>query len=136
MKILKFKGDECTGCLSCQLACSFQRQRVFNTQKASLRVKRNGLENPTMTYCRHCKNPLCVEVCEFNAMGLVDGVVFIDENKCTGCGLCIDKCPFNAIFTENQVAYKCNQCKGEFKCASVCTTGAISVATRNEGGDK
>lgn len=136
MKLLKFNGDECTGCLSCQLTCSFERLKVFNPTKASLRVKRNGLENPSMTYCRHCKKPLCIEACEFDAMKLVDGVVIIDDDKCTGCGLCSEKCPFDAIFLQNETAYKCNQCNGEFKCTSVCTTGAIAVIETNKGGGK
>ncbi len=39
----------------------------------------------------------CVSVCNFGAMSIVDGIVVIDENKCTGCGACAAKCPKNVI---------------------------------------
>ena len=36
----------------------------------------------------------CVRVCSFDAMEMGDsGVVEIDTDKCTGCGLCVDACP-------------------------------------------
>lgn len=45
----------------------------------------------------------CVKYCPEVRMGvedtikLVDSTLIIDENLCTGCGICVKKCPFNAI---------------------------------------
>ena len=136
MKILKFDPQKCTGCLSCQLACSFQRLQLYNPERAALRVKVKGLNVPSLTYCRHCIDPLCIKACKFGAMKIINGVVEIDQNKCTGCGLCAEKCPFNAIFLEVGLAYKCDQCKGEFKCVKVCSTKAITVVERKKESDK
>ena len=132
MKILKFDTEKCTGCLSCQLACSFQRLQLYNPERAAIRVKIRGLDDPLLTYCRHCVNPPCIEACKFEAMEMVNGVVAINQDYCTVCGLCLENCPFNAIFLEAGIAYKCDQCKGEFKCTQVCSTKAITVVERKE----
>lgn len=132
MKILKYNPQKCTGCLSCQLACSFQRLQLYNPERAAIRVKIRGLNAPLLTYCRHCVNPPCIEACKFEAMEMVNGVVEINQDKCTGCGLCVERCSFNVIFLEAGIAYKCDQCKGEFKCTQVCGTKAITVVERKE----
>ena len=38
----------------------------------------------------------CVDVCPFAAMDLVDDIATVNEN-CTLCGLCVDECPESAI---------------------------------------
>jgi electron transport complex protein RnfB len=35
----------------------------------------------------------CVRVCRFDAMKIVNGIVQIDEEKCTACGMCVKECP-------------------------------------------
>jgi Na+-translocating ferredoxin:NAD+ oxidoreductase RNF subunit RnfB len=35
----------------------------------------------------------CARACRFAAISTAGGVAVIDENLCTGCGLCVDKCP-------------------------------------------
>lgn len=39
----------------------------------------------------------CVEVCEFDAISIVDGIAVIDKEKCTACNRCIEVCPKNVI---------------------------------------
>jgi Fe-S-cluster-containing dehydrogenase component len=41
-----------------------------------------------------------------------DGIVVLNHDECTGCEMCIDACPYDAIaFDEqNSVARKCNLC--------------------------
>lgn len=39
----------------------------------------------------------CVEVCNFDAPQIADGVSVIDEDKCASCGQCVSSCPENAI---------------------------------------
>jgi NAD-dependent dihydropyrimidine dehydrogenase PreA subunit len=53
-------------------------------------------------------------------------VVYVDEKRCTGCGLCTDVCVSDAISVLNGVARVeqslCVECEA---CLSVCPTGAI-----------
>ncbi|MEN6635409.1 MAG: RnfABCDGE type electron transport complex subunit B, partial [Clostridiaceae bacterium] len=39
----------------------------------------------------------CLSVCAFGAITMVDGVAIIDDDVCTGCGMCVDICPRNII---------------------------------------
>ena len=42
---------------------------------------------------------ICVNECPFNAIGMIDNVAVINE-ACTGCGVCIEVCPLEAIVKE------------------------------------
>jgi len=49
-----------------------------------------------------CGNFLCMRACPVNRMDeeciiREDGKIVINEELCTGCGICVHKCPFNAI---------------------------------------
>jgi heterodisulfide reductase subunit A len=53
---------------------------------------------------------------------------FIDENKCSGCKVCIEMCPYKAItFDEVKKVSKVNEavCKGCGTCVAACPSSAI-----------
>jgi len=56
----------------------------------------------------------------------VIAVVYVDETRCTGCGLCTDVCPTGAISVVDGVARVeqslCRECE---TCLLACPTGAI-----------
>lgn len=56
-------------------------------------------------------------------------VAYIDRDKCSGCGLCISACPYDAISMVNGKA-DINEiaCRGCGACASVCPPHAIEIS--------
>lgn len=52
----------------------------------------------------------------------------IDQNKCTGCGICVDICPLEAISMENDKAKvdkdTCTECG---QCVDECPNKAIKI---------
>jgi len=54
--------------------------------------------------CTGCT--LCVKVCPFDAIRIIEKKAVIDLNKCTLCGACKDACKFKAILLEKTPA-KC-----------------------------
>ena len=49
----------------------------------------------------------------------------IDINKCTGCGVCVDICPVEAIRIENGKAVIGDECTECGACAAECPQEAI-----------
>ncbi|MGC8999258.1 MAG: P-loop NTPase [Candidatus Bathyarchaeia archaeon] len=72
-------------------------------------------------------HPEIVETQEFKGSKLA----FIDEAKCIKCGLCREKCKFNAI-TENFTIDPFS-CEGCGVCTIVCPTNAITLIERVSG---
>jgi heterodisulfide reductase subunit A len=54
----------------------------------------------------------------------------IDEDKCSGCKICLNLCPFSAIsFDEEKEICRINEalCKGCGVCAGTCPSAAITA---------
>ena len=53
-------------------------------------------------------------------------MVYVNETVCTGCGLCLDACPQNAIDLIKEIATidvsRCSEC---LACVEICPNGAI-----------
>ena len=71
---LRVIPENCRGCLSCQLACSFSRFKVFNPAKSCIRLMRDvETENTYPKIDSNCCNfcygkPACVEACPYGAI--------------------------------------------------------------------
>lgn len=83
--------------------------------------------------CNQCANPPCVQVCPVEAtFSTEDGVVLVDQNRCIGCGYCIQACPYGARYLHpvTHTADKCTFCYHRIgrdllpACVEVCPTGA------------
>ena len=71
----------------------------------------------------------CVRACPFNAMSLVNDLVYIDPDSCTSCGSCVRACP-NSILElvpkRSRVMIFCSSQDKAKEVTSVCETGCIS----------
>lgn len=50
----------------------------------------------------------------------------VNRNRCTGCGQCVDSCPFTAIVMKEDKAFINEYCQFCRACMSVCPEGAIT----------
>ena len=50
---------------------------------------------------------------------------WVDEEKCTGCNVCVEECPVNAISMEEKARINMEECIYCGTCHSVCVQGAV-----------
>ncbi|MFP3897714.1 MAG: 4Fe-4S binding protein [Dehalococcoidia bacterium] len=67
-------------------------------------------------------------------MGAVSSfIVVVDEDECSGCGLCVDRCQMEALSLEgDSVVRNAERCIGCGLCVSVCPSGALKLELRKE----
>ena len=60
-------------------------------------------------------------------------VAVVDSNKCTGCGICEDVCPVNAIKVNGQALVQPGLCAGCGLCVGECPNNAIILTQQKTG---
>jgi predicted Fe-Mo cluster-binding NifX family protein/NAD-dependent dihydropyrimidine dehydrogenase PreA subunit len=60
-------------------------------------------------------------------------VAVVDSEKCTGCGICADVCPADAIEVNELAVVNAEACTGCAVCVSECPNGAIILAQKKVG---
>lgn len=91
--------------------------------------------------CNHCIHPKCAGVCSTNAYNVRDdGIVYIDESKCMGCGYCSWACPYSAP-QYNPISghmTKCDFCFDNLDlglpptCVSACPMRVLDIVTADD----
>lgn len=117
--------NKCVNCLACAVACKVQHAPALGKRFTWIdRIGPNPIHEgdvfPNMEMyflpmkCQHCLNAPCVEVCPTGASYRdADGTVQVDGASCIGCGLCVNACPYDARYVdeEKNIALKCTMCK-------------------------
>ncbi|SHH67754.1 RnfABCDGE type electron transport complex subunit B [Sporanaerobacter acetigenes] len=70
----------------------------------------------------------CKDVCQFEAIEIIDGIANIDPEKCTSCGQCIKACPKGIIELvpyKQKVIVKCKSSEFGKSVKEKCTIGCI-----------
>ncbi len=108
------------------MVCSLEHEKTgINPDRSRIKVQNisdKGLYIPST--CHLCEEAACVQSCPTEALfqNTVTGIIEVDVNECTGCGLCVEACEFNSIsiHPENNIAAICDLCGGELKCVKYC----------------
>lgn len=70
----------------------------------------------------------CVKACNFGAISIINGVAFVDKEKCTACGQCVAACPKNLIELipyKSKVQVACNSKDNGKTVRENCSAGCI-----------
>ncbi len=116
------KYSLCLGCESCEILCGFARDGLSGLNRGGIHVDRGDLRSlmHTVLVCQQCESHPCYEACpkQDEAMFVDEnGVVYIDEDGCIGCGRCRKACVFKpsriAIVKtrSGRKARKCDLCR-------------------------
>lgn len=136
--LLVVNEAKCTGCQRCEINCTTVNDGVVSSHLSRVKVTRNltvsdghGLYTDDWVYfpdtCRQCEDPACGNACPEKAIYSDDkGIKRVDEDKCVGCGLCVEACPWHmpTINPETKKSTKCIMCGA---CVDGCITGALSI---------
>jgi len=135
-KSLHIDPEKCTGCLQCELACSYDNEGVFNPAKSRIKVFNFHNEGRFVPYtCTQCAEAWCMQACPVDAIQLdhETGAKIVHDNICVGCKVCTIACPFGTINYNAQTGkvIKCDLCEGDPECAKACPTDAIVYIDAN-----
>ena len=139
---------KCIGCQACTVSCSVENLPPigqFRTTVLQYEIDKPGGAAPAMVslprLCNHCDEPPCVPVCPVQAtFQRTDGIVLVDNERCVGCGYCVQACPYDARFInhETQTADKCTFCEHRLEvgllpaCVESCVGGARVIGDLND----
>ena len=129
----------CIGCHACTVACKTEHDVPVGQFRTWVKYVDKG-EYPNTTRemgvmrCNHCTDAPCVKACPTSALfKRDDGIVDFDNEQCIGCKMCMQACPYDAIYIDENThtAAKCNFCAHridaglEPACVQVCPTQSI-----------
>ncbi len=138
MRVLALVPDRCTGCLRCELACSYAQTGAYQPSRSVIRVSPfEGFTSYAPYTCPQCAEGWCMTACPVGAIRInAAGAKHVLDDRCVGCKLCTIACPYGTIFYDaaTQKAAKCDLCGGAPACAEACPTQAI-VYRDGEGAD-
>jgi len=139
---------KCIGCQACTVSCSVENLPPigqFRTTVLQYEVENYDDGQPAMfnlpRLCNHCENPPCVPVCPVQAtFQREDGIVLVDNERCVGCAYCVQACPYDARFINNETktADKCTFCEHRLEvgllpaCVETCIGGARVIGDLND----
>ncbi|OOF83167.1 tetrathionate reductase subunit TtrB [Rodentibacter ratti] len=137
----------CIGCQACTVSCSVENHSPLGEFRTTVRQyevvdKDYGVNNVLLPrLCNHCDNPPCVPVCPVQATyQRKDGIVVINNETCIGCAYCVQACPYDARFIneETKTADKCTFCAHRLEvgllpaCVESCVGGARIIGDLND----
>jgi len=142
-------SDACSGCKTCQVACSDRHdlpagqhwRRVYEVTSGGWQKKEGTWQSTVAAYhlsvaCHHCALPICATSCPSDAIyKRDDGIVILDQTRCTKCRKCESDCPYSAVRWNggNDPLSKCDGCVDDVDagrlpaCVAACPNRALEV---------
>lgn len=139
LKSLQIEPVKCTGCLQCEIACSYEQEGTFNPSKSRIRVFTFHHEGRFAPYtCTQCIDAWCLHACPVEAIVINDdtGAKEVISDQCVGCKVCTICCPFGTVNynADTGKVIKCDLCGGNPACAAACPTEAITYVEAEQTG--
>ncbi|MEF8723985.1 4Fe-4S dicluster domain-containing protein [Candidatus Accumulibacter phosphatis] len=130
-KSLHIDPGKCTGCLQCEMACSYEHTGAFNPSRSLIKVFDFHHEGRKVPYtCTQCAEAWCLNACPVEAIKIdvTTGAKVVLDAVCVGCKVCTIACPFGTINYSHETGkvQKCDLCGGDPACAEACPTDAIT----------
>jgi Fe-S-cluster-containing dehydrogenase component len=129
----------CIGCHACTVACKSENDVPLGDFRTWVKYTEAGTfpavkRHFAVLRCNHCTDAPCVKICPVNALEKrTDGIVDIDRDACIGCRACMQGCPYDAIYLneDSGAVEKCHYCAHRIEknlepaCVIVCPEEAI-----------
>lgn len=137
----------CTGCPTCEIVCSLTHDGLVSPSCRRIFVNRGTRSMiHEILSCQHCSDHPCYMKCpkRDSAMRIDEnGIVYINEEDCIGCGICVKACVFdppriNIVKSKDKdkrKAKKCDLCRSRPEgpaCIQWCPVRCISLGPANE----
>jgi len=142
-KALVINPEKCTGCHSCEMACSLVHDRECNLSLSRIGIMKSdggGTNENIPIVCQQCSDPFCADACITGAISRNEqtGALVVNEDLCVGCKTCIVACPLGGVLFHyrKECAAKCDLCQGDPACAKSCLYGALEYLSMDEWGRK
>ena len=130
----------CIGCHACTVACKAENDVPVGSFRTWVKYTEVGRfpsvrRHFAILRCNHCTKAPCVTICPVTALDKreADGIVDIDRDACIGCRACMQACPYDAIYLneDSGAVEKCHFCAHRVErglepaCVIVCPEQAI-----------
>lgn len=150
--IVQYSGaySFCAGCNSCEALCSLVHDGVVSPSYSRVFLQRGGTRDMVchIASCQQCVDHPCYEACSKKDQAMrIDndnGIVYVSEADCIGCGLCVKACVFEPARINLTAAYKrkerkakkCDLCRTRASgpaCVEYCPVRCLGISTQAEG---
>jgi Fe-S-cluster-containing dehydrogenase component len=140
----------CIGCHACTVACKAENGVPVGSFRTWVKYTEAGVfpavkRHFSILRCNHCTKAPCVTICPVNALEKrTDGIVDIDRDACIGCRACMQGCPYDAIYLNEDLGAveKCHYCAHRVErnlepaCVIVCPEQAIVAGDLHDPNSK